>query len=93
VIADGQNEMAEAASFHDETETQLLILHPSSYRLFDSYCHPDWLSVKRRKRYDRYVQQHEEEEEDWTRKVLLKEGWVGRCVEAGRFLVCLSVTT
>ena len=80
--------MAEAVSFHQEPETQLLILHPSSFRLFDSYCHPDWLSATRRKFYDKYMEQHEDEEEDWTRKVLLKEGWMARCIEAGRFLVC-----
>jgi hypothetical protein len=35
-----------------------------------------------------YREEHGDEEEEWTRKVLLKESWVGKCIEAGRFLVC-----
>jgi len=64
-----------------------LILHPSSHHIFDSYCHPDWLPARSRKKFDKYRQEHGDEEEEWTRKVLLKESWVGKCIEAGRFLV------
>jgi hypothetical protein len=65
-----------------------LILHPSSHHIFDAYCHPDWLTARGRKKYDKYREEHGDEEEEWTRKVLLKESWVWRCIAAGRFLVC-----
>lgn len=77
-----------ASAYHDAPETQLLILHPSSHHIFDSYCHPAWLTPSRRRKYDNYREEHGDEEEEWTRKVLLKDQWLWRCIEAGRFLVC-----
>jgi hypothetical protein len=86
-----QNEGAEMAYFHQEPESQILILNPGTYRLFDAYCHPDWLSAGDRRHYDKAVEKEGEGYvEEWRRKVLLKEAWVSKCLLAGRFLVRTS---
>lgn len=86
-----QNEGAEMAYIHHEPETQILILSPGTYRLFDAYCHPDWLSAGDRRHYDRNIEKQEEGfVEEWRRKVLLKESWVAKCIVAGRYLVRVS---
>ncbi|OCF33562.1 hypothetical protein I316_04634 [Kwoniella heveanensis BCC8398] len=73
---------------HTEKETQLIILSPRSTYLFDMYCHPDWLCHEDLLRFSRKRPKLSKsgEEEPWQRKVLLKEMWISRCLEAGRFL-------
>jgi len=105
VAYDGANDQHEDDQFqesgepissvsHSEPETQIIILHPASHHIFDLYCHPNWLTAWRRKEFDTYREEHGDEEEEWTRKVMLKESWVRKCLDAGRFLVCdLLLTT
>lgn len=89
-----QAEGASISLAHDSPTTQLIILSPRSIPIFDAYCHPAWLRPYERKRYNLFRSKLVEREKDdppveqWTYKVLLKEEWVGRCLEAGRFLVC-----
>jgi hypothetical protein len=84
-----QNEGAEMGFHHQEPENQILIISPGTYRLYDAYCHPDWLSAGDRRHYDRSIAEAGEDfVEEWRRKVLLKESWVAKCLQAGRFLVC-----
>lgn len=84
-----QAEFAEISIEHEEPETQLLVVHPSSMALFDSYCHPDWYPQRRRREYYETLAEGIEIEGGgvWRRKVMLKEYWLDKCMKAGRFLV------
>lgn len=67
---------------HDEPDTRILILHPSSIHIFDRYCHPVWLSPEGRKSREEAVRAGEVDEEEWRRKVILTEKWPRLCVTA-----------
>ena len=63
-----------------------MIMSPQSTAIFDMYCHPDWLNKASRKRYEK-KRRRLHFGDDWDRKVMLKDVWVKKCLEAGRFLV------
>ncbi|WVF68242.1 hypothetical protein IAT40_003007 [Kwoniella sp. CBS 6097] len=83
-----KGEYGRISADHSEKATQLIILSPRSTYLFDMYCHPDWLPAADRERFRRRQRKlnRMNEEEPWQRKVLLKDTWVARCIDAGRFL-------
>ncbi|WVQ95795.1 hypothetical protein IAU59_002894 [Kwoniella sp. CBS 9459] len=84
-----KDEHGRISADHTEKATQLIILSPRSTYLFDMYCHPDWLCAEDRERFRRRqskLRRLGEEEEPWQRKVLLKDMWISRCFDAGRFL-------
>lgn len=79
--------MAEISVENDDPETKLLLLHPSSYRLFDGFCHPDWYPPRKKRAYYAAQEEGHRVDEPWKKKVMLKESWVDKCLAAGRFLV------
>ena len=67
------------------------MLSPRSVRMFDTYCHPAWLSPESRQLDEaqrrREAKRGQKMVPAWKEKVLLKEWWIDRCFEAGRLLV------
>lgn len=75
---------AETCSEHSEPGVRILVLHDSSTDVFDEYCHPKWLTLSRRLRYQRLVRGGAVEE--WKRKTMVSDGWVVKCLAARRVL-------
>ena len=62
------------------------------------HCHPDWMSPAKYKRYIKHLHKRlrlglpvRAELGAWRNKVVLKEAWIERCLDAGRFLVGLLI--
>ena len=87
-----QAEGAEIATQHWDPYVHLLIMSPASVKIFDMYCHPDYMRPRQYQRHmqgrrRRLAQGREPGEEIWTSKVMLKESWADQCFAVGRFLV------
>jgi hypothetical protein len=84
-----EDEGGQITSLHSAITTSLLILTPRSSHIFDLYAHPVWLPARLRAkvRRDRHAEGLEGESDEWARKIMLKRGWVERCLERGMFLV------
>lgn len=69
---------------HENANTDIIILHPSSIEVFDRYCHPLWLSTAGRIKRDKLIKDGLIDEGEWKIKVLLTENWPGLCIARGR---------
>lgn len=74
----------EISDRHDDPAVNLLILNPTSVDIFDRYCHPSWLPMSGRYRYQRLLKAGGIDES--KHKVLLTESWIRLCVLTGKLL-------